>query len=380
MDPLLVPSLASALAQIPDPRAPRGRRHPWRALLLLIVVGLLCGANTPQSLARWATNHRRYRRRLGFTRRDGPSQPTLHRLLRDVDVPALERVLGGWLQQVWAAWQQGATTWLDGIAIDGKTLRGARRLGAADAHLLSACCQRAGVVLGQVATPDATNEVGAVDDLLERLPLVGRTCTFDALFAQVAVAGSVVARGGAYVLVIKTNQPFLHRACVAATARPPARPVRLVGEARTVRCGHGRVERRAVRVVEAPPDLGFPFARQVLRLDRRVGHKRTGVVSEETVYALTSLALEQASPAQLLDLWVRHWAIENSVHWVRDAVFGEDRSTIHTAHAPQALAAFRNLALSLIHLWRGPAVTAARDYFATHLGALFRRLRLPPLP
>lgn len=372
-----VPSLARVLAQIPDPRHARGRRHPWSALLLLIVVGLLAGANTQHSLARWATNHRRHLRRLGFTRWSGPSQPTLHRLLTQVDVPALERLLGAWLQQVWAARPPSTPTWRDGIAIDGKTLRGARRLGAADAHLLGACGQRLGVVLGEVATPDATNELGAVEALLDLLPLDGRTCTFDALFTQAAVASSVVARGGAYLLVLKANQPFLYRACVAATATPPERPVRLVGEAHRSHYAHGRIEHRAVQVVEAPPDLGFPFVRQVLRLDRRSVDKHTGASHEETVFAVTSLTPEQASPIQLLALWQQHWRIENSVHWVRDVVFGEDASTTHTAQAPQALAALRNLALSLIHLWRGDQVTATREYYATHLGVLFRRLGLP---
>jgi predicted transposase YbfD/YdcC len=378
-----VPSLASVLAQVPDPRHLRGRRHPWTALLLLIVVALLCGANTTAAIARWAHDHRwPVLQRLGFTRRGGPSQPTLHRLLRQVEVGTLEALLGRWLQQVWGTWQRSAATWLDGIAVDGKTLRGARRLGAVDAHLLSACCQRLGVVLGEVATPDATNELGALDHLLDQLPLAGRTVTFDALFAQTAVARAVVARGSAYLLVVKANQPFLHRLCAAATAATaatPARPVRLLGQACMTRCAHGRMEWRTLRAVEAPPDLGFPHAHQVLRLERRRAKRTGGAPRDETVYALTSLRPDQASPAALLELWHHHWWIENGVHWVRDVVFGEDRATIHVGHAPQVLAALRNLALSLLHLWRGTQVTAAREYYATHLNALFRHLRLPPL-
>src|SRR5918912_29926 len=118
----IVPSLRAIVAQVPDPRARRGRRHPWTALLLLLIVGLLCGANTQQALARWGHMIGWARlRRLGFVRRVGPSQPTLHRLLRSLDVDQLESVLGPWLQQVRAAWGRHAAHWLDGIAIDGKT-------------------------------------------------------------------------------------------------------------------------------------------------------------------------------------------------------------------------------------------------------------------
>jgi len=74
-----------------------------------------------------------------------------------------------------------------------------------------------------------------------------------------------------------------------------------------------------------------------------------------------------------LRLWQSHWRIER-LFWLRDAVFREDHSTTRTAHARQAFAAFRNVAISLIHLWRGSQVTAACGYYATHRGGDDRRL------
>ena len=100
------------------------------------------------------------------------------------------------------------------------------------------------------------------------------------------------------------------------------------------------------------------------------------VLTDETFYAVTSLTPEQASPAALLRLWRRHWAIENGLHWVRDVVFAEDASTTRTGHASQALAVFRNLALSLLHRWRRHDITAARQFYAAHPAALFRRRTL----
>ena len=47
--------------------------------------------------------------------------------------------------------------------------------------------------------------------------------------------------------------------------------------------------------------------------------------------------------ARLLEIWRGHWGIENRLHWVRDVVFGEDRSQVRTESAPQLLAALRNL-------------------------------------
>ena len=69
-----IPALAAVLAQIPDPRGHRGRRHPWSALLVLIVVGLLSGRTTQRALARWGhTVGWAGLQRLGFMR-DGPTR------------------------------------------------------------------------------------------------------------------------------------------------------------------------------------------------------------------------------------------------------------------------------------------------------------------
>ncbi len=380
MDDVRVPSLPAMLGRIPDPRKPRGRRHPWPALLLLVLVALLSGANSQRAIARWGRDaDRRHRRRLGLARPHGPSLATLHRALRRVAIADLEACLGEWLTRVRAAWRRQGRRWLDGVAIDGKTLRGARRLGGRDAHLRSACCQRAALVLGQMAVPDATNELGAIGPFLATLLLEGETLTFDAEFTHAAVAQQVLAQGNAYLMVVKDNQPTLRRACCEATTPPLVRPCRQYGRAHTTGLAHGRIEDRTLWAAEAPPDLGFPGARQVLRLERAFRDKRTrALLTQETVYAVTSLAPEQASPRQLLDLWRRHWWVENKEHWVRDKVFGEDASTTHTGTAPEALAAFRNLAISLLHRWKRPDITAARQYFAGHPGALLRHLQLPP--
>jgi hypothetical protein len=150
----------------------------------------------------------------------------VHRVLRRVAVAALEAHLGRWFAQVRAAWSRGPCRWLDGIAVDGKTLRGARRLGARDVHLLSACCRQHALVLGQRAVPDTTDELGAILPFLAHLPLAGETVTFDAAFTQWLVAQHVVTQGGASLMAVKANQPTLLQACAAATAEQPRRPRR----------------------------------------------------------------------------------------------------------------------------------------------------------
>ena len=65
--------------------------------------------------------------------------------------------------------------------------------------------------------------------------------------------------------------------------------------------GHGRIEVRTIQVrSELQDHLEFPHAHQVFRIHRQVSHLKSGKVTEETAYGVTSLTREQASPDRLL--------------------------------------------------------------------------------
>lgn len=210
------------------------------------------------------------------------------------------------------------------MAIDGKTLRCSARCGADDAHLLSAFSQRLGVVLGQVAVPDKTNEITAIDDLLTRLVLTGWVVTMDALFTQTDIAQAIRDAGGDYLMEVKGNQPTLHNDLISLFADPDAAWVR----AEERRMHGGRIERRVLRASsELTGYSDWPGLAQAVCMERRVTAKATGETQTDVAYAITSLAPTLATPAQLLVLWREHWHIENKLHWIRDVTFDEDRST-----------------------------------------------------
>lgn len=94
------------------------------------------------------------------------------------------------------------------------------------------------------------------------------------------------------------------------------------------------------------------------------------------VYLITPLTAPQASPNRLLELVRGHWSIKNSSHYVRDVTFGEDRSRLRSGQGPQIMAAFRNLALTLIHRHGSSQIAAIRRHFASHPRLAFR-LHLP---
>ena len=112
--------------------------------------------------------------------------------------------------------------------------------------------------------------------------------------------------------------------------------------------GHGRLEHRRLSCTDDLHNyLTWPGVQQVLRRECERRKLRTGHVSQNVTYALTSLPSGAASAARLEAVWRGHWTIDNGVHYVRDVTLGEDAQQLHTGHAPQVLATVRNALLNL---------------------------------
>jgi predicted transposase YbfD/YdcC len=278
----------------------------------------------------------------------------MRRVFRGLDVAQLEQRLTAWAEQVLLSLQPHSPTDLEAVAVDGKSLRGSRKQGAAGVHLLSAVSHRLGVVLGQVAVDDKTNEITAMQDLLANLVLHGRLITGDALLTQQEVARTITEHGGDYLLVVKQNQPSLLRDIQDLFFTVDTTPNLLadtMSAATEVRLHGGRLEERELEASTALHGYSdWPCLQQVLRIKRTVTNKQTGHTSCETAYAVTSLSKDRATPAQLLRAWREHWTIENRVHWVRDVTFDEDRQQLRAGRAHQVLAALRNTTIGVLRL------------------------------
>ncbi len=382
--PPIVPPLAAVFAAIPDPRNARGKRHSLVAILLLACVAMLAGARGQSGIADWAKNYGEpWRARLGFTHRKGPSQSTLHRVFAHLALARLEEALAQWAQQVVIALAptdadadaaDPGPAALHGVALDGKTLRMSARCGAQDAHLLSLYSHRLGLVLGQVAVADKTNEIGASTDALAQLLLTGMVVTGDAMFAQTAIAEVIGEAGNDYLLVVKENQPTLldDLSVLFADADAPTQT------AETLDAHHPRIERRRVRTTaELVGHCNWPGMAQAVCMERHTTDTRTGESVTVIAYAVTSLPPERATPAQLLTLWREHWHIENRLHYVRDVTFGEDAATVRTGMGPQVLATLRSAAIGLLRLAGETNIAAACRRYAAQPALALIAVGLP---
>ncbi len=358
-----VPPLLDFLAEIPDFRKARGQRFAWLALLLSVCVAMLCGRQSQAALAAWGHDYGQpWLERLGFRTAQGPSQPTIHRLFKGIRREHLEQALVRWAEAVLQALAPGAA--LDGIAIDGKTLRGSEKQGAAEAHLLSALSQRLLIVLGQVGITDKTNEIGVMDQLLALISVTGRVITTDALHTQRETAQAIVDHHGDYRQVVKDNQPQLLED-MATLFTEPAVVKETIREAETTDAHGNRIEERHLYTSTALVGyMEWPGLQPVLKLDRRTWNKQGQILRQEVAYGVTSLSPERASAAQLLQLWREHWHIENNLHDGREVTLSEDRAQVRTGHIPQVMVAFRNVTIALVHLCGWSNVAAACRRFA----------------
>jgi predicted transposase YbfD/YdcC len=248
---------------------------------------------------------------------------------------------------------------LSGAAVDGKALRGARTE-AGPVFLVAAIDHASGAVLGQRQVPSKRGEGVAARDLLRGLDAPGMVWTLDALHTTKATARMITKDlDGHYVLIIKGNQPIARTTAAALLAGPDSEWTDTTSSEDDR--GHGRVERRTIRVAPADDTL-FPGAAQAFRLRRDTGALDGTWERKEIVYGITSLPAALAGPAHLNYYERRHWHVENRLHWVRDCTLHEDGSQLRTGTAPRALAAFRNLAISAFRLaGRANIAHARRD-------------------
>jgi predicted transposase YbfD/YdcC len=364
---------------MPDRRKARGKRHHWELLWAVICAGLASGQKNPWAIGRWARHHAQ-ELCLQLNVERIPSYSTIYRVLRYIDIEALEAKIAAYGQavdeerQAAGCLKTGDGQVLRGQAIDGKEIRGANAHGV-KIHLLSLVRHDAATILGQQRVPPGTNEIGIMPEFLVGRDLRGTVTTTDAHFTQRKLARQVCDQGGHYFMVVKKNQPSLYNDLETLFKAPPFprgeedRQVYRYGNT-----GHGRIERRTLVGSELLNEyLTWPGVGQVMQRTCERAIVSKGTRSIKTTYAITSLIRAQASAEDLEKLWRLHWTIENRSHYVRDETLGEDRGQSWKGHTAQALAALRNGLLATLRRHGWHSIADALRYYG---GEIHRALQL----
>jgi predicted transposase YbfD/YdcC len=346
-------ALLDHFAIIEDDRESWRVAHPLPEVLLLVVCGTIADCDDFDFIAEWGEAH------LGFLRRFLPYHhgvPTgrwLNALMNRIAPDLFSQAFTSWVRETWPEHP-------DLVAIDGKTSRRSHNRGSGKAplHLVSAFATTSRLVLGQQAVADKSNEITAIPALLERLAvnhgLKGTLVSIDAIATNPTIATAIRDAGADYLLAVKANQPSL-RAEIETffTDADPAGLDTITDHDK----GHGRIEQRTVSIAREtdwlngnrrfPGEVRLPGVAAIIKVASRA--ELADRCRYETRYYVSSRSLSAAQAAEAVR---SHWAIENSLHWVLDVTFGDDRSRLRTGHGTKNMAVVRHFAINLVRTAR----------------------------
>jgi len=192
-------TLWEVLGAIADRRGRKGRQFPLQAVLAIAIAAMLAGANDLRAIFRWGRRLKPEALAL-FGIKRAPCHATYFYVFRSLDGDALSRALGSFA---------GGAGGPGHIAIDGKTLKGSRRIGSKALHVVSAFASQLSAVVGDLVVAPDENEIVAALALLKQLPLEGAIVTGDAIFCQREICRTITDGHGDYLFVVKDNQPEL---------------------------------------------------------------------------------------------------------------------------------------------------------------------------
>jgi predicted transposase YbfD/YdcC len=363
----LLGALVRTLSVVEDPRCARGIRHPLVKVLTIAVVGCMCRCDDAEALEDWGGKEAGWLSEFLDMPHGVPSQDVFLRVLAAVDPTSFGTAFHAWMREVFTM------LGIDNqVAIDGQTHRrsGDKSTGKKPLHMVHALVCEAGLVLGQVATEEKSNEIVAIPALLDLLDLRGALVSIDAMGTQVKIARQIVKAGGDYLLALKGNQTSLHAEVQEAFEEALDDRPRTVDEVAAPRvdtdtevdAGHGRVETRTACVL-TDFEPWVPAAQRWTGLERLVAVTATredtitGKVTTETRYYITSRALTAAEANERVR---SHWHVDNSLHWCLDMTFGQDACRIRTGNAAENFAVVRHFALNIIRNYKGDRYSVPR--------------------
>ena len=363
-----VTTLWYMLHEIVDPRRAQGRRHDLPTLLTLAILALCSGHLSYLAMKEWCVNYQEsIVSTVPFLAGHMPNEATFHRVFGSLDEKALEEVLRAWIQRVIP------TEFGEGIAIDGKTLH------KTGVHIVAAFAHKAKAVLFEIGTDEKGKELVIGPEVIKRIAIKDRIVTGDALFTQRSLCELIISRNGGYLFRVKGNQDALEKEVRLFFKEPPFQTV--LKTHTTVDRWKGQVERREITVSSDPQIikyLSWPGLTHIWQM-KKIVTKKGGATSEISVgiACIPKTLLGNLPIAEKITDTIRtHWSIEIRGHRTRDVVFHEDHATIRKGHAPQVMAALRNLVTSIFHRGTVRSFPTAMRRFAAKPEELFNFLGL----
>lgn len=333
-------NLKDIFGQIEDHRSHINKLHNLVDILLIGIIAVISGAETWEQMVRFAKSKEVFLKKFLELPNGIPSKVTINRVFSSIDSEHFESCFIDWVNSI-ADISKGQI-----IAIDGKTIRGAKSHGnKSPIHMVSAWACDNNLVLGQVKTAEKSNEITAIPELLDMLNVAGNTITIDAMGTQKEIAKKIIDQNADYILAVKANQSQL-----LEHIEDEFQFSKQLETYTKHDLDHGRIETRKCSVIN-----DFKFIEQnnqwknltsIIKIESCREFKNSNKPTENaTRYYISSLR-NNASDFQSK---IRsHWAVENKLHWTLDVAFSEDASRKRAGNAAQNYSILLKIALNLL--------------------------------
>ena len=373
-----------------DPRCGRKTKHDHAEILTYLAAGYLAGRDSVRRCLQWCRNHIDFLRQHLELKNGNASPATVSRILGNIDEETFCLAFIEWMTGM-------LNTKGINIAIDGKALRGSTEKirNRKTPYILNVIDTATALVIAQLPIAEKENEITAIPKLLKLLNIQESLVTIDAIGTVQSVIDTINEKEADYLLTVKKGNPLTYQETKEMFAelgkeneRITAHPDQTVTyekqmdsydvfktieknrsrmEYRTMQICHNTdlitlcKKQKEIKTVGWLEQIRIPMEKDKDGKDITPAYEdfikngtvrrpriTTGDDLTDDIHQVGLISSREMSAQETLKIKRNHWKIENSLHYVLDDLFREDRSSARKSK--NNLAVIRKIAYNLLRI------------------------------
>ena len=336
-------SLMEVIEGIEDTRRSRSVMYPLHEVLIIMLLAVICGATSYARVEMFGKSRKEWLGTFLKLENGIPDACTFRNVIKEINTRKLHLIFCEWMKSI-------AKELYGVVAIDGKQARRTKDTKKRPLHVVSAFSAEYGMVLGQLACEEKSNEITAIPKLLKMLEIKGCIVTIDAMGTQTDIAETIIDNKADYILSLKENHKTLYND-VKLYLDDIYREKKLLESEnyhKSVEKGHGRIEIRECVISE---EISWLHNKSAWKGLCGIGAiyctiEKNGIISKQSHYFIYSC--KGLNAGQIMKYKRNHWSIENNLHWVLDMTFREDESRARKDNSAENFNVIRQIAFNIL--------------------------------